>query len=180
MLGKYTVWIFSGLVAGLISIYIWQSVIEPLFAHRAFPPILLKDKYEQYNFTSLRDLEVKANLLDECDNQNCIVHFWASWCESCRHELLDLDDLQNIIKLNKLSVKTFSIAYKDKREDAQKLVSQLKIKEESWFNTAAETEKNFSITGVPETLFLKGGRLVHHIKGPLNFAQMRSMIKKVF
>lgn len=170
------------LVLGLTGITYWviDSILNKPAAtgqHILLDPV----KRDQYKFTGLTQKEKKVNLLDECKNHPCIVHFWASWCESCREELISFQDLQNILRLNKTPVKIFTIAYKDKREDALKLLQHLRVKPEgALFNDLEETEQNFKITGVPETFFVRAeGALISHVKGPISFQKMRSLVKQI-
>ena len=137
----------------------------------------------EYNFKKLLDPSSSVNLSKECKKRYCVVHFWASWCESCKNELLDLHDFKNILRLIPTDIKVFSITYKDKVENSKELLKQLNLTSLHVYyggDSDEAIEKMYGLTGVPETMFLEpGGRIFKHIKGPIRFSDMRKIVKKM-
>ena len=98
------------------------------------------------------------------DSKFYLVNIWASWCVPCRAEhsfLLDLNNQKNleIIGLN----------YKDKKENADKFLDELKnpytiIILDRDGTTAIE----WGAYGVPETFLVYDKKIIKKIIGPLN------------
>ena len=105
-----------------------------------------------------------------------LVNIWASWCVPCRAEhsfLLDLNNQKNleIIGLN----------YKDKKENADKFLYELK---NPYTIIISDRDGTIAIEwgayGVPETFLIYDQKIIKKIIGPLNddyVIEIKNLIK---
>ena len=93
-----------------------------------------------------------------------VINFFASWCVPCRieHPLLMRLAQQNHLPL-------YGIAYKDKPEDAQRLLSTYgDLCHLVGLDQSSDVGLNFGVYGVPETYVIdKAGRIRRRFVGPL-------------
>jgi len=102
--------------------------------------------------------------LDALKGHVFVVNFFASWCVPCRieHPLLMRLAQQNHLPL-------YGIAYKDKPEDAQRLLSTYGDPcRLVGLDQSSDVGLNFGVYGVPETYVIdKAGRIRRRFVGPL-------------
>ncbi|MGV8986292.1 MAG: DsbE family thiol:disulfide interchange protein [Cypionkella sp.] len=101
-----------------------------------------------------------------------LLNFWASWCQPCRVEHPMLEQLQ------KDGVVIYGINYKDKPEDALKLLAELGSPYTQIGADAGPMALDWGVYGVPETYVIDGkGMVVLRLAGPITAANLESMIK---
>lgn len=105
-----------------------------------------------------------------------VVNFWASWCTPCHAEHPQMIALSGIP-----GVQMIGINYKDKTEQAQRMLDKLG----NPYDIVAADPKgrtgiDWGITGVPETFIVDGnGVLLLRYAGPLSEAVLKDEILPV-
>ena len=91
-----------------------------------------------------------------------LVNFWASWCQPCRVEHPNLE------KLKADGVVIYGINYKDRAEDALKLLHDLGNPYAKIGSDGGPMALNWGVYGVPETYVIDGkGVVVLRWAGPI-------------
>jgi cytochrome c biogenesis protein CcmG/thiol:disulfide interchange protein DsbE len=110
--------------------------------------------------------------LDELKGTPLVVNFWASWCDPCRAEAKVLergfrDDAKGDVLFLGLDVQ-------DARENARDFIRQFGITFPHARDADAETQRDWGVTGLPETYFIgQDGAVVGHVIGTVDAAQLR-------
>jgi cytochrome c biogenesis protein CcmG/thiol:disulfide interchange protein DsbE len=102
--------------------------------------------------------------LDALKGRPFVVNFFASWCVPCR---VEHPVLMRLAQQEHLPL--YGIAYKDKPEDAQKLLATYGDPyQQVGLDQTGTTGLNFGVYGVPETYVIdKAGRIRRRFVGPL-------------
>lgn len=112
------------------------------------------------------DREGREVKLDEVSGAPTLLHFWASWCASCREEFPALDRLQRDLGKDGLKVVTVSI---DRMgwPVIDKTIEKLQVRDALVFHDRnREAAMALKIEVLPTTLLLDaGGREVARLKG---------------
>ena len=93
-----------------------------------------------------------------------LINFFASWCVPCR---IEHPILMRLAKEDKLPI--YGIAYKDRREDTERLLAQIGDPYRSiGVDADGRTGIDFGVYGVPETYVIdKSGHIRKRFVGPL-------------
>jgi len=95
-----------------------------------------------------------------------ILSFWASWCEPCLRELVELKDVYEKYSNDGLKIVTVNI---DSRQDlikAKRFVIQNKLKYIMLYDDYGEVRKKYGIESLPQMfIFDSNGVLRGHYKG---------------
>ena len=128
----------------------------------------------------LNDLHGGTVSLKQFRGHPVLIHFWASWCAQCTHELPVFERIYQKYKAQGLIV--FSVVVDDSKED---LLDYLKARPYSFVIATDEDEKAkflYEITALPSTVLVdKDGNLrplldpdsdvlVNPVVGPRNWA----------
>ena len=93
-----------------------------------------------------------------------LVNYFASWCVPCRVEHPQLEKLSRDYGL-----KIYGIAYKDKPENSRSFLDNLG---NPYVRVAADVTGrvgiDWGVYGIPETFFVKNGRILHKHVGPIH------------
>ncbi len=93
-----------------------------------------------------------------------LLHFWASWCPTCRAEMTTLDSLYGTYGAK--GVTPCSIGIGEKRETALAYLKSMTISYPVLLDPDSSTRKPYGIAGIPTTFVLdRGGSIRHRILG---------------
>lgn len=102
----------------------------------------------------------KASLSDYVGKgQYTLVDFWASWCPPCRKEIPVIADVYR--KYKKQGLVVLGVAVRDRVEDTEKAIEELKITWPQILNAGREPLELYGIKGIPHIiLFAPDGTIV--------------------
>lgn len=128
----------------------------------------------------LADLNGKVWRLAELKGKVVFLNFWATWCESCRHENPTLQALMQAEKGNDKFV-LITVLTNDEPAKARAYLKENKLSFPVLIGTG-EVAAAYGLTGVPETFILdKKGLLREKAIGPMNWntPDMRTFIAQL-
>jgi len=116
-----------------------------------------------------------------------VVNFWATWCEPCREEFSDLEDMARMYQKRPFELVTVSTNYPDERQAVQKfLEEQHAVTRNYIFGTTdpyqliAAFDKTWS-GGVPFTLVLGlNGEVLYKSLGSIDALEIRRTLLRNF
>ncbi len=95
-----------------------------------------------------------------------LVNFWASWCESCKPEAVDLENAWRFYQ-KRGDVLFLGVDYVDTRPEALAYLEEFQITYPNGPDLRTEISQAFRIRGVPETFIIdRQGRVAHVQIGP--------------
>lgn len=123
---------------------------------------LRKKKFESYmkmksmpeGILHLNTAQAFDELVREYPNKIIILDFWAEWCGPC---------------------KSFAPVFKRLQEEYSNkyIFGKVNVDENR------EIARRFSITGIPTTLFVKNGKVIHKKVGAMNYRGMQTLLEKI-
>ncbi len=114
------------------------------------------------------DLEGKSWSPAELEGKVVFLHFWATWCPSCRDELSAIQRLYAQLPREQFIILT--VLYNDDPQRAQSMVSQIGGNFPITVDRDGKAARAFGLTGVPETYIIdKKGILREKIVGAVNW-----------
>jgi cytochrome c biogenesis protein CcmG/thiol:disulfide interchange protein DsbE len=141
--------------------------LRPGYDPQELPSAMIGKEAPAFDLTALQgDTKLSRAGLQ---GQPAVVNFFASWCVPCRieHPLLMRLAQQDHVPL-------YGIAYKDKPEDATKLLAQMG--DPYWrigVDREGRTGLDFGVYGVPETYVIdRSGTIRKRFVGPLTAEQI--------
>ena len=130
--------------------------------------VFANDVSEIKNIVIHKDLKVYDNVIfldkndkkiniKEFNGSLLLLNFWATWCEPCKEEMPSLDRLQINENLSNLKIFAINISQESKKK-VDSFFKDLNIKNfDSYFDSPTTLAKVFSLRGVLDAPFLKGG-----------------------
>lgn len=96
-----------------------------------------------------------------------LIHFWASWCPSCRKEMATLESAY--LKYSGKGLLPCSIDIGESKEAALRYIKNMKITYPVLLDPSSSTVKPFGISGIPTCYVLDRGNVVRFkILGEVN------------
>ena len=92
--------------------------------------------------------------------QVVLIHFWASWCPTCRGEMTALDSLYG--KYGGKGVTPCSIGIGEKRETAVSYLKNMTISYPVLLDPDSSTRKPFGVAGIPTYFVLDREGVIRH------------------
>jgi cytochrome c biogenesis protein CcmG/thiol:disulfide interchange protein DsbE len=89
-----------------------------------------------------------------------LIHFWASWCPTCRGEMKILDSFY--VKYGGKGVTPCSIGIGEKRETAVSYLKNMTISYPILLDSGSSTRKPFGIAGIPTYFVLDRESVIRH------------------
>lgn len=116
--------------------------------------------------------------LDET-HQATVINFFASWCLQCRSEHPDLTAVAEAYRDR--SVRFLGIVFQDDPDRARAFLDEL-----GWaagieyaVDPGARAAIEFGIFGVPETVFIRGGRVVGKLLGETDALTLSTALERI-
>ena len=160
----------------LIIIFVLSIFFKSLFENKIYIPEKIINKLDNQSFTefySSKNYKLKELYAPE---DYIILNIWASWCVPCRQEHLHITNLSAVDNL-----KVVGLNYKDKKNNAQKFLSDLGNPYDIILIDKNGTESIFlGAYGVPETFLIFENQIIKKYIGPHNsesILEIKSFIK---
>lgn len=117
--------------------------------------------------------------LEQLQGQPVVVNFWASWCVPCRTEAPVLEGIWNDYKDR--GVVVLGIDTQDLTDNAREFIDEVGMTYPSVRDGTDGTERDFEVTGVPETFVVdRDGLIALHFRGPVDDpAQITTALEQV-
>jgi DsbE subfamily thiol:disulfide oxidoreductase len=137
----------------------------------------MKDRPTAPDFT-LAGPDGKKLSLKDYRGKVVFLNFWATWCPSCRTEMPDMDKLYREYKGKGFEIVAVNV--KDKREDAMKFVSNMKLTYPIMLDPEGEVGLLYGAWGMPATYLIdRKGVVQARLWGPAEWYSpaARNLIK---
>jgi thiol-disulfide isomerase/thioredoxin len=158
----------------LVIFYLLSTVISYSAEQTNFKNLIVYSEAKK-----LKNIEFKNNFneiirLNDYRGKLVILNFWATWCVPCREEMLHLDMLQSVNKLENLKIFPINVG-KEKIEKVEKFFLELKIKNlDIYFDDTVKLPNLFSLRGIPTSVIInKNGEEFARIMGAVNFTDKK-------
>ncbi len=119
--------------------------------------------------------------------KNVILHFWASWCEPCKKELAQLDQLAKAGAASGVVLVPISgddSAQPKQVKDAQKFLASVPGHLPFFLAEPGKSRDRFLTWGIPVTYFIgKDGKLIARALGPRDWSaepDLAGLLVKIF
>jgi cytochrome c biogenesis protein CcmG/thiol:disulfide interchange protein DsbE len=89
-----------------------------------------------------------------------LIHFWASWCPTCRGEMKVLDSLY--VRYGEKGAIPCSIGIGEKRETAVSYLKNMAISYPVLLDPGSSTRKPFGVAGIPTYFVLDRGNVIRY------------------
>jgi DsbE subfamily thiol:disulfide oxidoreductase len=137
----------------------------------------VKDHPAAPDFTLSRPDGSKVSLKDY-RGKVVFLNFWATWCPSCRTEMPDMEKLYREFKGKGFEIVAVNV--KDKRDDAMKFVSNMKLTYPIMLDPQGEVGLLYGAWGMPATYLIdRNGVVLARLWGPAEWHSpaARNLIK---
>ncbi len=126
---------------------------------------------------TLSDLQGnKVAIPADCRGKVALIHFWASWCPSCRGEMQNLEAIGN--EYRDRGAFPCSIGVGEKREAALSYIGNMNITYPILLDSYAETKGVFGVNGIPTYYILdREGIIRHKILGKVDRSELDKMVR---
>jgi thiol-disulfide isomerase/thioredoxin len=110
---------------------------------------------------TLSDLRGNSVIIpSDLAGQVVLIHFWASWCPTCRGEMKTLESLYE--KYRGKRVTPCSIGIGEKKETAVPYLKNMTISYPVLLDSGSSTRKPFGIAGIPTYFVLDRESVIRH------------------
>jgi cytochrome c biogenesis protein CcmG/thiol:disulfide interchange protein DsbE len=114
----------------------------------------------------LKTFDGEVYRLSDLRGKLVLVNFWASWCESCKPEAIDLEDAYQSY-LSRGDVMFLGVDYVDTEPEALAYLEEYGITYPNGPDLRTEISQAYRIRGVPETFIIdQEGKIAHVQIGP--------------
>lgn len=110
---------------------------------------------------ALRSVEGGNMRLSEHVGEVVILHFWATWCGSCRQEIPLLGEIHD--KYARAGLVTFGINLDDDREAAATMTRTLRIAYPVLLDGRKEVSKGYRVGALPATVLIDRTGIVRYV-----------------
>jgi peroxiredoxin len=125
----------------------------------------------------LKTLDGKTANLETFRGKPLVLNFFASWCDPCRDEMPELNDIAT--KAGD-KYQMLGVAVEDTRSGLTEFVKEAKIVFPVALDLNSTVKRGYRIFGPPATFFIDSHGIIQDIVfGPMNVERARSALKKV-
>jgi thiol-disulfide isomerase/thioredoxin len=132
----------------------------------------------------------ETTLRESLDGQVVLVNFWTSWCQPCKVEMPDLQELHDTFAARGDMPRQFSVigvAVDDNLPAIQKFIAETGISFPVYYDKGGLSTTRYALAGFPESVFLdadgrvlmvmdpQSGEPVTKIIGPRSWAAAASV-----
>ena len=132
-------------------------VITAMFVTVFIPAASALSSGEKVPDFTLADLSGKSVSLEDFKGQRVILNFWATWCEPCRMEMPDFNELNAELKKSGDAV-LLAVNLTDGRRETKSKVERFMEANQFDMHVLLDTEGRaadiFSISGIPTTVVI--------------------------
>jgi peroxiredoxin len=132
---------------------------------------------------SLYDFNNYQISLDSFKNKYVLVHFWASWCPSCVHELTTLENLYRFLNKEKFTI--LAVAIDDTKEAVAAIQAKYNFSFSLLLDESNTARNSYKVRSLPQSFLVnkdgslisfiepETGNLVSHTSGPQSWDKKR-------
>lgn len=136
---------------------------------------------QNYKNIALKDFDdIRHELKSFVDtSQVTILSFWASWCEPCRKELVELNRISRELHAEGVSVVTVNIDANKDIIKAQRFLMSHRITINVLYDELSDARNKYGVTSIPRLLLIDRKGIVradHH--GFKDIAEIETEIRK--
>ncbi len=107
-----------------------------------------------------------------------LVHFWASWCSSCRPEMIVLESLYGTYR--NAAVVPCSINVGERREAAESYLKGMKVTYPILLDQTSSVARQYNVSGIPTTYVLNRECVIRHkIVGEINREGLERIVRTI-
>ncbi|HCU98131.1 MAG TPA: hypothetical protein DGM69_02165 [Chloroflexi bacterium] len=127
---------------------------------------------------SLQTFDGKTYNLNELNGKIIVINFWASWCEPCKEEASDLEQIW--LNYKSRDVILLGIGYADTKVEALDYLRTWNITYPNGPDIGTKISRLFRIRGVPETYIVsKDGYIIESFVGPVTYKTLTTILNKL-
>ncbi len=102
--------------------------------------------------------------LSELRGQVVLINFWATWCAPCRQELPLLNKIYD--QYQNAGFKLLAVNLDDDRRGAETMLTRLRLRFPTLFDTKKEVARSYNVDGMPATVIIdRDGRVRYVHRG---------------
>ena len=141
-----------------------------------------KDLMDAFDFL-LTDQYGNIHTLSDYKGKTIFLNFFATWCDPCKMEMPNIEELYNEHNLNKDDIIILAVSNPGGREKDMDGVKQF-LKDQGYtfpvvFDESGEVFSKYNIMSLPTTFMInKEGKVYGYVSGTLSKDQMESIIKQ--
>lgn len=92
-----------------------------------------------------------------------LLHFWSTWCKTCEHELITLENLNRSLSLSHIQI--ISVAIDSTEENTGKMIERHGLTFVTMLDRSDFAKNFYQINDVPQTFLLnRDGKLIPFIE----------------
>ena len=137
-------------VSKLYCLFFLLLTLTAVSCNSSNQPLEPGAKLNNYELFDLSDK--KVNLTDLTRDKVALIHFWASWCDTCSEELPQINAIFN--KLSSSGVTVISIVVDDQKENIEKAKVKYNLNFPILFDKDGGMTAKFKLEGLPETFIV--------------------------
>jgi peroxiredoxin len=153
--------IFTGVVLALAATVV---VIFAMPSYRQGEPGVAGKRAEDFAF----ELNGQQKHLSDLRGQVVVLHFWATWCESCVEEIAALDTLQRVMAGHGGTV--LGVSGDEDTNTYERFLRVHNVPFPGFRDPSMKIAKEYGTSMIPETYIIDtDGRIARKVVGPQNW-----------
>lgn len=164
----------------IVLFYLGQLIIDsegPMANIAEKEKVLYKHFEQTFQQIQFKDLKGKTHSYKKGMPSLVVLNFWASWCVPCLEEFPSLIKLRKMFPDDQLLILTVNADEEDKMKSIKKTVKKYNLNVPIIPDKEGKLLGDFSITGIPITIFFHRGKVVEVSKGRKDFISVENIQK---